>query len=72
MRQKLLNDKDYVPGCALCKNGHVPKDNSVILCKYKGITNPDDSCKKFKYDPLKRVPTKIKISTDFSEEDFKL
>ncbi|MCM1544639.1 MAG: hypothetical protein NC110_05000 [Ruminococcus sp.] len=72
LRQKMLNKNSGDARCACCLNGHIPKDKSSVLCKYKGITNPDDSCKKFKYDPLKRVPMKMKISTDFSEEDFKL
>jgi len=70
--QKLVDKKSHDARCAYCMNARIPKDGTVVLCKYKGITEPDSSCRKFKYDPLKRVPTKLKLSSDFSEDEFKL
>ncbi|MBQ8029211.1 MAG: hypothetical protein IJ262_07370 [Clostridia bacterium] len=72
MLQKLIDEKKYDPKCEYCRFGRVPDDRKSVLCSYKGIMQLDDSCRKFKYDPLKRIPTKIKIDTDFSENEFKL
>lgn len=72
LKQKMLNKDSHSASCACCIHGNIPKDKSMILCKYKGVTNADESCKKFKYDPLKRVPKKMQIATDFDAEDFKL
>jgi len=59
--------------CAYCIHG-TKADEDLILCTKKGMKEPDDSCRKFKYDPIKRIPHKIK-PLDFSKydkEDFSL
>ena len=43
--------------CSYCLYG-ANLDEDQILCSKKGIRSPDDKCRKFKYDPLKRVPPK--------------
>lgn len=70
--QKLIDENKYEPKCAYCLHARIPDDKSCVLCKKKGIMSFDDSCKKFKYDPLKRVPVKIRINNDFDEDDFKI
>lgn len=53
--------------CAYCV--HSGKLNEEkCLCIKKGVVDPDDSCRKFKYDPLKRTPVRQKAK-DFSECD---
>ena len=45
-----------------------------ILCSKKGMRSPEEKCRKFKYDPTKRIPSKAK-ALDFSKyesEDFSL
>ena len=45
-----------------------------ILCAKKGLRTPENQCRKFKYDPCKRIPAKAK-ALDFSKyetEDFSL
>ena len=59
--------------CSYCQYGTKLEDEVVLCCK-KGIRSIGESCRKFKYDPLKRVPPKAK-AMDFSkykEEDFSL
>ncbi len=49
-------------------------DGELMLCAKKGIVIPTDDCRKFRYDPFKRVPAKPK-ALDFSkydEDDFSL
>jgi hypothetical protein len=43
-----------------------------IICKKHGVTDKTDNCRSYKYDPLKRVPVKIKLADNYTEEDFKL
>lgn len=69
----MLFEKDIEPRCAYCKKG-ARLDEDQVMCVKKGIVSPAGSCRKFKYDPLKRVPPKP-LSVDFShlkEEDFVL
>lgn len=59
--------------CAYCQYG-AKLDDAQILCSKKGVRNVEDKCRKFKYDPCKRVPLKAR-ALDFSrynEEDFSL
>lgn len=39
-----------------------------ILCSKRGVTSVRDSCRKYKYDPLKRVPERVKISDNYKPE----
>ena len=72
MKQKLFNKKDQIKKCATCLHGETAQDNVSIFCRKKGLKEPDDSCCRYKYDPLKRVPLKVVIDTDYSPEDFML
>ena len=72
MKQKLFNKKDQIKRCDTCLHGEKAQDNMSIFCKKKGVKEPDDFCRKYKYDPLKRVPLKVVIDTDYSPEDFML
>ena len=69
----MLFKKDIEPRCAYCKRG-ANLDEEQVMCMKKGIVSAAGACRKFKYEPLKRVPIKP-ISADFShlkEEDFVL
>lgn len=43
------------PSCAYCSHGRCGADEEV-LCVYHGVMNPWDKCRRFDYDPLRRVP----------------
>lgn len=70
--QKIIDKKKFEPKCEYCQLGRVPDDRSSVLCPHKGVMELDSSCRKFIYDPLKRIPVKIRIDTDFDENEFKL
>lgn len=72
MKQKFIDNKKYPKKCISCIFARVPDDKSVVLCEKKGVVDPDSHCRKYEYDPLKRVPQKSVISTDFTAEDFSL
>ena len=59
--------------CLYCRYG-TQMNEDMMLCAKKGIVQPCDDCRKFRYDPFKRVPPKPK-ALDFSkyeEDDFSL
>lgn len=69
----MLFEKKIEPRCVYCKRG-VNLDEDRVLCIKRGIMSPAGSCRRFKYEPLKRTPPKP-VSAKFShlsEDDFKL
>ena len=72
MKQKLFNTKDIIKRCDTCLHGELAQDNRSIFCQKKGLREPDDFCRKYKYDPLKRNPARQKISDNYNPEDFLL
>lgn len=65
--------KDIDPACEYCALGRLSSDGKNILCKRKGVTALYYSCRRFKYDPLKRVPkVRPAVAPEFSEKDFEL
>ncbi len=66
-------EKDIEPRCGYCQRG-TPLDDGKVMCVKKGIVAASGSCRRFRYDPLKRVPPKpMTASFDrFKDEDFTL
>ena len=52
--------------CAFCEHSSETFDKDNVLCEKKGIVSAGYVCRKFRYDPQKRVPSKkrIKIVTE--------
>ena len=44
------------PACAYCTHGSPAADQKMVLCKNRGVVSPYFACRKFRYDPLLRVP----------------
>jgi len=64
--------KDITPACIYCKYGEA-LPNDMVMCNRHGVLNANDSCKSFKYDPLKRTPSLPVRAKKVSEVDaFKL
>ena len=69
----MLFRKKIERSCAYCVYGAHLSDGQ-ILCAKKGLKTVEDKCRKFKYDPCKRIPVKAK-ALDFSKyenEDYSL
>lgn len=69
----MLFRKKIERACAYCVHGTRLEDGQ-ILCAKKGLKKEEDKCRRFRYDPLKRVPKKAR-ALDFSRydaEDFSL
>lgn len=71
MSNKHFNKK-LEPHCEYCVHGICSEFSNEVLCRKKGVTDAKDSCRKYKYDPLKREPQKLKISDNYRPEDFLL
>ena len=69
----MLFRKKIERSCTYCIHG-AQMEIGTILCSRKGFLQSDTGCFRFKYDPLKRVPGKMR-ALDFSkydEEDYSL
>ena len=69
----MLFRKKIERSCSYCIYGTALEDDQ-ILCMKKGLKRQEDSCRKFKYDPCKRIPAKQKPLdfTRYEQEDFTL
>ena len=69
----MLFAKDMDPRCAYCQRG-TPLEGGKVMCVKKGIVAAAGSCRRFRYDPLKRVPPKPMTARfdQLRDEDFVL
>lgn len=58
--------------CEFCEHASLITDESNVLCSLHGIVNREYRCKKYAYDPLKRVPRALPPLPKLSEEDLLL
>lgn len=49
-------------------------DEETMVCQYHGIVPSGHHCRKFRYDPLKRIPGRVKPKEfeKFDKQDFSL
>ncbi len=69
----MLFEKNMEPRCAYCQWAS-PLDEEQLMCAKKGIVTSAGSCRRFRYDPLKRIPPKP-LAASFAhlkDEDFTL
>lgn len=57
MSGKRLFGENIQPACEYCANGRPTRDADKILCPKMGVCSPGRSCRKYKYDPLRRTPS---------------
>ncbi len=65
--------KNMEKRCAYCAHGSVLNEREVA-CPYRGIMDAANQCRRFAYDPLKRIPPRPAAykKKAYSAEDFKL
>ncbi len=61
----MLFRKKINKSCSLCQHCTV-LDEEKVLCSKKGVRYAEGKCRKFRYDPCKRIPTKQK-TLDFDK-----
>ena len=69
----MLFRKKIEKSCTYCRYGTM-LDEEVALCTKRGVVSIGRKCRKFSYDPIKRVPSKPKaVNFDkYNNEDFSL
>ena len=60
------------PACSYCAHARPISGGTEIFCMKKGLREPDDNCRSYSYDPLKRTPQVRDIGRDYRPEDFKI
>ena len=68
-RKKLFGNS-VPPCCSYCQFGKLASDQKMILCPRIGVVSPYYHCKKYRYNPLKRIPRRPPVLPHFSPEDF--
>jgi len=71
MSYKLFG-KSIDPKCEYCAHGKPTAGKSMVLCRRKGVIQPDFSCRNFKYDPLKRAPRRLPDLPSYDQSQFDL
>ena len=69
----MLFRKKVEKNCTYCRFGTM-LDEDLALCSKRGVVSAGRKCRKFRYDPIKRIPAKSK-ALDFdkySNEEFSL
>lgn len=69
----MLFRKKIARACSYCANG-TQLDEDTILCTKRGVVKATGKCRRFLYDPCKRIPPRPK-AVDFSkyaDEDYSL
>ncbi len=71
MRRKLYGNNIQAT-CEYCQHGRRSSDNKAVLCPKKGVMPLYHHCRKFVYDPLKRIPYRQPALKEYSQEDFQI
>lgn len=69
---KSVFNKKISKSCLYCFHGRKSEFSNDIFCKKRGVTNRLDACRHYKYDALKRTPSRIKPNDNYNPEDFNL
>jgi hypothetical protein len=69
----MLFRKKMPKSCVYCTHGTKLNEDQV-LCVKKGVVSIEGKCRKFRYDPCKRIPPRPKMPdfSQYSSEDFTL
>lgn len=61
------------PRCAYCVHG-TELDRNQVACARQGVVSAMFSCRRFRYDPLRRIPPKPAVlnTKSYKKEDFTL
>lgn len=71
MAAKLFGNR-IEPACAYCRFGSISANGRMILCEKAGVVAPYYSCKKYRYDPLRRVPAPLAQLPEYDSAEFEL
>ena len=60
------------PACSLCEYGRWDGSHTAVLCKEKGVMQPDGHCRRFRYDPFRREPRRRPSLPEYDPKDFEI
>ena len=67
-----LFTKKQPPACEYCRRAGIAADGS-LTCAKQGSVEPTHKCRRFVYDPIKRVPPKpLVLKQDYEPDEFKI
>lgn len=69
-KKNKLFGNDIETNCRYCENSS--DFDGADVCKLGRYLEPDGTCKKFVYDPLKRTPINLPPLKSYNEDEFKL
>ncbi len=72
MAHKKLYGNRREKACEICEYGKLTADGEAVLCARMGVVPSYHHCRRFRYDPLKRIPARRNPLPDFSQESFSL
>ena len=53
--------------CKYCELAKTLSDPDAMLCDRLGVVSADHTCRRFRYDALKRAPKRAKLETESLE-----
>ena len=65
-------DKELERICRYCEFARTLLEENQMLCEKKGVVDAGYHCRRFCYDPLRRVPTRQVFLPSYGSEEFKL
>lgn len=72
MAKKKLFGNQKEPRCETCAHGKLSANGKTVLCVQGGALPLSHSCRRYQYDPLRRVPKRRPLLGDYSAADFAL
>ncbi len=69
---KSIYNKTIQPCCGYCANAQLSPSIKLVFCRLKGPVSEGNVCRKYRYDPLKRVPKTDADLPHYCKEDFML
>ena len=52
-------ESDLTKACGFCRFASAIAGTEEMLCEHRGVVSQEYHCRKFIYDPLKRVPRRL-------------
>lgn len=72
MAKRALYGNRIDKACEVCRHGRRSADGQTVLCVYKGVVPTYHRCRKYEYDPLRRIPVRTPMLKKHSAEEFSL
>lgn len=58
-RKNETSENEISKCCAYCEKATVLASEDYVLCSKRGVVSQTYSCRRFSYDPLKKVPRRM-------------